>query len=162
MPPTPARDLEILDRLEANPDATQAALADQLGVAVGTVNYALRRLISKGYVRAQQMQRRKLRYRVTPAGVALRARLAVDSLNYGMRLYRETRAQAQALIKTARRHGFARVKIEGEGDLADIARLTCMSLKVPVRASDARMPVIYVDGLHLALRLPLSKGDRSR
>lgn len=144
------RDLEILERLAANPDTTQADLADQLGVAVGTVNFALRRLISKGYVRSQQMQRRRLKYILTPSGVALRAKLAVDSLNYGMRLYRETRAQARALLAEAQRQGYRRVRIQGEGDLAEIVRLTCLEMKIPIAALSEKAPAVVI--INTALR----------
>ena len=56
-------------------DATQASLASQLGVAVGTVNWHIKRLIEKGYVKARRVDRRKLRYLITPEGLALRASL---------------------------------------------------------------------------------------
>lgn len=44
MPASPAaeRELQILEKIETNPDATQADLAEELGVAVGTAGSALR------------------------------------------------------------------------------------------------------------------------
>ena len=44
-------DLTILDHIEKEPDTTQASLAERLGVAVGTINWHLKRLIEKGYVK---------------------------------------------------------------------------------------------------------------
>jgi len=38
------RDLIILEHIESDPDATQASLAAQLGVAVGTINWHIKRL----------------------------------------------------------------------------------------------------------------------
>ena len=64
------RELQILEYLERNPDTTQADLATRLGVAVGSVNWYLKRLINRGYVKVRQMQRRRLRYLVTPQGLA--------------------------------------------------------------------------------------------
>jgi DNA-binding MarR family transcriptional regulator len=60
------RDLILLEQIEQSPDATQASLADQLGVAVGTVNWHLKRLIAKGYVKVKRIERRKLKYIITP------------------------------------------------------------------------------------------------
>lgn len=128
----PARELKILEQLESNPDATQADLAETLGMAVGTVNFALQRLVKKGYVRAQQLQRRRLQYILTPAGLALRTRLAIESLNYGMRLYRETRTQVKRLLAETQQRGYLAVYITGEGDLADIARLTCLEMGLSI------------------------------
>ena len=38
-------DLTILEHIEKEPDTTQASLAERLGVAVGTINWHLKRLI---------------------------------------------------------------------------------------------------------------------
>ena len=45
-------------------------MADQLGVAVGTVNWHIKRLVEKGYVKVKRAQRKKLRYIITPSGIA--------------------------------------------------------------------------------------------
>lgn len=67
------RDLILLEQIEQNPDATQMSLAGNLGVAVGTVNWHLKRLINKGYIKVRRAERHKLRYIITPEGIALRA-----------------------------------------------------------------------------------------
>jgi DNA-binding MarR family transcriptional regulator len=148
-PPPAQRELHILENIESNPDVTQADLAEALGVAIGTVNFAIRRLIKRGYVRAKQLQRRRLQYIITPAGIALRSKLAFDSLQYSMRLYRETREQAKHLILEARRKGCEGLAIVGDGDLAEIARLTCLELAMPVKPVSAPAPRIVVCGTTL-------------
>ncbi len=149
----PARELHILEQLETNPDLTQADLAESLGVAVGTVNFALQRLIKKGYVHAKQLQRRRLQYILTPSGIALRAKLAMESLNYGMTLYRETRARAKTLIAQAQQLGCREIAVDGDGDLADIARLTCLEMGMHVRTRGAKRPTLVVNETHLDLIL---------
>jgi len=72
------RDLDILEHIENDPETTQATIAARLGVAVGTVNWHLKRLIEKGYVKVRRVERRKLRYIITPQGIAHRANLLVD------------------------------------------------------------------------------------
>src|SRR5512147_2413287 len=124
----PARELILLEQIENDPDVTQATLAVQLGVAVGTVNWHLKRLIAKGYVKVKRAQRRKLRYIITPEGIAFRARLAVDYIEQSLILYRNTRQRVRDLLQEVKRLGFDRVVIEGEGDIADICRLTCLEL----------------------------------
>ena len=86
------RDLSLLEEIERDPDTTQATMAGRLGVAVGTVNWHIKRLISKGYVKVKRAERRKLRYFITPEGLALRARLTVGYVEDSMKLYRESRA----------------------------------------------------------------------
>ena len=76
--PDPNREMVLLEKIEYDPDITQANLAAQLGVAVGTVNWHLKRFVAKGYVKVKRAQRRKLRYIITPEGIAFRARLTVN------------------------------------------------------------------------------------
>ena len=73
------RELTLLEQIESDPNVNQSTLATQLGVAVGTVNWHLKRLIAKGAVKVSRAERKKLRYIITPEGIDLRARLAVDS-----------------------------------------------------------------------------------
>ena len=86
-----SRDLIILEQIEKNPDATQAALAGDVGVAVGTINWHLKRLVNKGYVKVKRAERKKLRYIITPEGISLRARLTIDYIQNQFSLYRLTR-----------------------------------------------------------------------
>lgn len=145
------RELQILEQIESNPDTTQANLAEQLGVAVGTVNFAVKRLIKKGYIRVKQLERRRLKYIITPAGIALRTKLAVDSLQYSMRLYRETRERAKQLIAQAKRTGATALAIQGDGELADVVRLTCLEMNVAVRPDI--WPAITIHGTTLTLNV---------
>ena len=124
--PDPDRELILLEQIERDPDVTQASLASQLGVAVGTVNWHLKRLIDKGYVKVKRAQRRKLRYIITPEGIALRARLTVNYIETSMRLYRRTRQRVRELLAEVQQAGYQQVSITGDGDIADICRLTCL------------------------------------
>jgi DNA-binding MarR family transcriptional regulator len=150
---SPVRELGLLSEIEHNPDATQAGLAVKLGVAVGTVNWHLKRMVAKGYVKVKRAERRKLRYLITPAGIALRARLTVAYVENSMALYREIRRQARRALTLARRKGYQRVQIEGDGDIADVCRLTCLELGLPVAApgEDARAAVLRIEGRKIRL-----------
>jgi DNA-binding MarR family transcriptional regulator len=130
--PLTDRDLTLLEQIEYDPDITQASLAAQLGVAVGTVNWHLKRLIAKGYVKVKRAQRRKLKYIITPEGLAFRALLTVDYIESSMRLYRKTRQRVSELLAQVRQAGCDQVWIDGEGDIADICRLTCMEQGIRV------------------------------
>lgn len=121
-----ARELTLLEHVESDPDVNQSTLADQLGVAVGTVNWHLKRLVAKGYVKVQRAERKKLRYIITPEGIALRARLTVDYIERSFELYRRTRERIKEHLTSVRAAGYSRVRILGGGDVADICRLTCL------------------------------------
>lgn len=150
------RELVLLEQIETNPDVTQASLAGQLGVAVGTVNWHLKRLISKGYVKVKRAQRRKLRYIITPEGIAFRARLTVNYIETSMRLYRRIRQHVSELLVTARQAGFEQVRIDGDGDIGDICRLTCIEMGFKL-TNEENMPVLEVHGTHVLLHIEEQK-----
>ena len=82
---------------------TQASLATQLGVAVGTVNWHIKRMIAKGYVKVKRAERRKLRYIITPEGIAFRAHLTIDYIEQSFLLYRNTRQRVRELLAEVKR-----------------------------------------------------------
>lgn len=147
-----ARELSLLEQIESDPDVTQASLATQLGVAVGTVNWHLKRLIEKGYVKVKRLERRKLRYIITPEGLALRARLTIDYIERSFDLYRRTRQRVKEHIQQIRAAGYQRVRLIGEGDVADICRLSCLEEGIDVTTDEA-VPVLEVRGLKVILHL---------
>ncbi len=147
-------ELKILEHIETNPDTTQAGIATQLGVAVGTANWYVKRLLSKGYIKVTQLQRRRLRYLITPKGVAEKSRLTVEYMRVSLQLYRNIREQSLAALRQARRAGHTQVVIEGDGDAADICRLTCVEQGVTVvtkqRAAPGT-PTVVIDGARVTL-----------
>ncbi|HZD55471.1 MAG TPA: winged helix-turn-helix transcriptional regulator [Anaerolineales bacterium] len=150
--PDPDREMILLEHIERDPDITQAGLAAQLGVAVGTVNWHLKRLVSKGYVKVKRAQRRKLRYIITPEGIAFRARLTVNYIDQSMRLYRRVRQRVRELLSEVKRAGFSSVAVVGEGDIADICKLTCLEQGVSV-VDLPEVPVLEVHGVKVVLHL---------
>jgi DNA-binding MarR family transcriptional regulator len=154
--PDTTRDLQLLEHIEDDPDITQASLAAKLGVAVGTVNWHLKRLVAKGYVKVKRAERRKLRYIITAEGIALRARLTVDYIDQSFRLYRRVRRRVSELLGEAKRAGFHQIRIQGQGDVADICRLTVLEQGMTV-VEDGRAPVLNVQGMKVSLQLSESE-----
>ena len=149
-PPETSRDLIILEHIEKDPDATQASLASQLGVAVGTINWHLKRLVAKGYVKVRRAERRKLRYIITADGIALRARLTIDYIQNSFHLYRLVRGRVMEVIKDVRARGYRAVRVEGSGDVAEVCRLTCLEQGLVI-VEDNNAPRLVVRDLKVFL-----------
>ena len=146
------RELTLLENIENDPDVNQSTLATQLGVAVGTVNWHLKRLIAKGAVKVKRAERKKLRYIITPEGIALRARLAVDYVERSFLIYRKTRQRVKEHIAKVRTAGYDRVRIVGKGDVVDICKLTCIEQGVTI-VNDKDVPALQVDGFKVTLNM---------
>ena len=113
---------KILRLLEKHPDYSQRDLARALGLSLGGVNFCLRGLIQKGFVKVSNFRQsdNKLRYVyvLTPSGVSERAALTHSFLQRRLREYEALQAEIEALraegmIEEAAGH--SRSVADGEG-----------------------------------------------
>jgi len=146
------RELTLLEQIERDPDVTQASLATQLSVAVGTVNWHIKRLIEKGALKVERAERKKLKYIITPEGIALRARLTVDYIERSFDIYRKTRQRVKVHLNEVKKAGYNRVRLIGDGDVADICRLSCLEQDVAI-VKDDNVPVLEVKGFKVILNM---------
>ena len=146
------RDLALLQEIEADPDVSQAMLAEELGVAIGTINWHIKRLVEKGFVKVKRARRRKLRYIITPEGIALRARLTVDYIQQSFKLFRHVRERVTGLLQKLETMDIHAVRLSGTGDVADVCRLTCMEQHFTI-TDNPDAPALVVDGLKVRLEL---------
>lgn len=145
-------DLALLQKIQADPDVSQAKLAEDLGVAIGTVNWHLKRLIEKGFIKIKRARRRKLRYIITPEGIALRAKLTLAYVQQSFSLFRQVRGKVNALLDGLKTDGVTAIRLEGDGDIAEVCRLTCMEQHFMMTdRSDA--PALVVEGLDVRLEM---------
>jgi EPS-associated MarR family transcriptional regulator len=101
---TGARDelrLRVLRALEDNPELSQRQLAAELGVSLGGVNYALKALVERGFVKADNFRKSGNKvaylYVLTPQGVAEKASLATAFLGRKLEEYEVLRQEIEAL-----------------------------------------------------------------
>jgi EPS-associated MarR family transcriptional regulator len=91
----------VMRLLQANPDLTQRELAQELGVSVGGLNYCLKALIDKGWVKMQNFSQSKNKfgyiYILTPTGMAEKAALTSRFLKRKMSEYEALKAEIDAL-----------------------------------------------------------------
>lgn len=152
------RDLDILENIENNPNATQASMASQMNVAIGTVNWHLKRLIDKGFIKIQRSEKRKLKYIITPEGILLRAKLTKDYIQSSFELYRLVRRRMNTVLERCVENGYSAIYIEGSGDVEEICKLSCMEKGVTaLETPDDENPVVRIAGLKLFYENPCTK-----
>lgn len=87
--------------LEDRPDLTQRELADQLGVSVSGVNYCLKALIEKGFVKVGNFKKSKNKFKyvylLTPQGIAEKMRLTSRFLKRKMEEYDTLKSEIDLL-----------------------------------------------------------------
>ena len=91
----------VLRMLQDNPDLTQREIAQQLGISSSGLNYCLRALIDKGWVKMQNFSQSKNKfgyiYVLTPSGIAQKAALTGRFLQRKMQEFEALKAEIELL-----------------------------------------------------------------
>ena len=129
------RDLEILTAIEEGLPLTQRALAERLGVALGLANLYLKRLARKGCIKIVEFPkkpaaRKRLRYLLTPRGMAEKTRLTYEHMAYSLSLYRRARQTLRESLGRLADGGAKRVALYGTGEAAEVAYLTLKEMGI--------------------------------
>jgi DNA-binding MarR family transcriptional regulator len=121
----------LLDEIAQDSMVTQASLSERLGIAVGSVNWYIKRLIHRGWVKVSHLDRTRLKYDLTPDGMAVFTQRAVLYARDSLKVYGDFRKKAKALVTVLQQKNIGQVYLEGEDDEAlDILRLTCLEAGV--------------------------------
>jgi len=128
MDPQAKRELELLTEIAKGQGVTQRALAKKLGMALGLTNLYIKRLARKGYVRIVNVKRSRLKYLLTPRGIAEKARLAYQFMEYSLSYYTSLRETFQQRLSPLSLSGGRRVLLVGSGEVAEIAALVLWEL----------------------------------
>ena len=106
----------VMRILQDNPDLTQRELAEKLDVSVGGLNYCINALMDKGWVKMQNFQNSKNKFKyvylLTPQGIAEKVALTSRFLERKMQEYETLKAEIKSLhrdVKSASKQGAAKV-----------------------------------------------------
>ncbi len=76
--------LDLLRRLESNPEYTQRELSKEMGVSLGKVNYCMKKLTERGFLKltnfSHSSNKMVYAYLLTPQGIEQKARLTTSFL----------------------------------------------------------------------------------
>ena len=99
----------VMRLLQENPDLTQRELAEKLGVSVGGLNYCLKALMDKGWVKMQNFQNSKNKFKyvylLTPQGIAERVALTSRFLERKLQEYEALKAEIESLHQDVQQAG---------------------------------------------------------
>src|SRR5882757_9777456 len=117
------RDLKLLEAVEEDSRVTQRSLATRLGIALGLTNIYLKRLVRKGFIKCVNVQSNRISYLITPRGIAEKARLTYEFMDYSLHLYGAVRQRLRAALQECAATNRS-VAIYGRGEAAEIAYLS--------------------------------------
>ena len=133
------RDLAILNEIEGSAAVTQRGLAKKLGIALGLTNLYMKRLARKGYIKVTTIPRQRVKYLLTPKGIAEKTRLTYEYMQFSFTLFRQSRHYLRDRFAALAEAGRKRVVFVGVGEAAELADLTLreLGLELVAVADDA-------------------------
>jgi DNA-binding MarR family transcriptional regulator len=134
MDPKDLRTLKILEKVDNDTVPSQRDLAKDLNISLGLVNSFIKRLVKKGYFKARHIPKNRIRYFLTPKGVAEKTRLTYLYIQYSYNFYKEARQKLRELYSDLEKQGVSRVVFYGAGDLAEIAFLSLQETDIELVA----------------------------
>jgi DNA-binding MarR family transcriptional regulator len=117
---------KLMDAIAQDSTITQAGLSTLLGMAVGSVNWYIKHLINRGYVKVSHLDRTRLKYDLTPEGMTVLTQRALQYMQSSLQVYRELRQMARKKVDELKALGVTHVYLDGENEAMDILRLTCI------------------------------------
>jgi len=124
MDPIDLRTLKILEKVANNGTPSQRDLARDLNISLGLVNSFIKRLAKKGYFKIGHLPKNRVRYILTPRGIAEKSRLTYEYIQYSFKFYKDARQKLRDLYAELETQGVRCIVFYGAGDLAEIAYLS--------------------------------------
>jgi len=92
---------QILKSLEQDPNYTQRQLSKDLDLSLGKVNYCLKSIIEKGFIKIDNFKNSKNKsqysYLLTPKGVEEKAKLTVEFIKTKTQEYEQLKIEIEIL-----------------------------------------------------------------
>lgn len=99
----------ILKSINDNPEVSQRELARKAGISLGRINYCIKALVQKGFVKAGNFKnsrnKTKYFYKLTPSGLEEKARVTVRFLRRKMEEYDRLPQEIEELKAEVRKMG---------------------------------------------------------
>jgi len=146
----------LLNEIAQDPLVTQAGLSARLGIAVGSVNWYIKRLIQRGWIKVSHLDRTRLKYDLTSKGMSVFTQRALLYARDSLKVYRELRDRAIEMVQELKEQGVTEVYLTPSDELMDILRLTCIENGIAVSEKPSGV-VLESDGRHFLMS---SAGER--
>jgi len=115
--------LRLMGEIERDASPSQRELSSRLNLSLGLVNTFIKRLVSKGYFKVKTMPRNRVKYFLTPKGLARKSRLTVEYLQYSVNFYKDIKNLLINKFKEMEKARMKSVMFFGAGEVAELAYL---------------------------------------
>lgn len=125
--------LKVLDLIAQDPFISQRQVALSTGFSLGLVNLSIRRLIKTGHIKVSVLNKKKIKYILTPKGMVEKGRHTYAYIMKTLRVFADYHRRLEALLQELLAEGPRRIAIVGDGEIASIVEMTLRSSHPHVR-----------------------------
>lgn len=129
MDPLNEREFELINIVGGDLGANQRDLSRQMEISLGMTNLLIKRLISKGYIRIRQLDKRKVEYLLTPKGFAEKMRKSVKYTLKTIHSITSIKENLKNIIRPLYEAGNREFVILGKSDFAHLIERVFEDLK---------------------------------
>ncbi|MBW2206325.1 MAG: winged helix-turn-helix transcriptional regulator [Deltaproteobacteria bacterium] len=115
--------LRLMGEIDRDGNHSQRELSSKLNLSLGLVNTFLKRLVNKGYFKMTTMPRNRVKYFLTPEGLARKSRLTAEYLRYSVSLYRDIKTLLLNKYQEMKQKEVKKILFFGAGEEAELAYL---------------------------------------
>jgi len=115
--------LQILDEVATGKSLTQRDLSHKLGIALGMTNNYLKRLAREGHIQIIQAERKRLRYLLTPKGLAEKSALTYRYIKRSYQFFTDARRKLETYFLDLEKSGVRSIVLYKATVIAEIAVL---------------------------------------
>lgn len=116
--------LSILETLSASANTAQRTIAAQTGLNLAKVNFVMRRLVDKGFVKLKRVRDNPNKWRylylLTPEGILEKSRLTYGFLQRSIKEYYEAERRVKAGVEEMLAQGIRRIVLYGNNEVTDL------------------------------------------
>ena len=115
--------LRLMGEIDRVDNQSQRELSKSLNISLGLVNTFLKRLVNKGYFKAKTMPRNRVKYFLTPEGLARKSRLTAEYLRYSVNFYKDIKYLILNKYSEMENKSVSSILFFGAGEVAELAYL---------------------------------------
>jgi DNA-binding MarR family transcriptional regulator len=115
--------LRLMGEIDRDGNHSQRELSRRLNISLGLVNTFLKRLVNKGYFKVKTMPKNRVKYFLTPEGLARKSKLTAEYLRYSVNFYRDIKNLLLNKYKEMENDNVKSILFFGAGEVAELAYL---------------------------------------
>jgi len=120
---------KLLLAVESGEASSQRKLAGKLNISLGMINLCLRRLIKQGYIKTHGLNKRKVKYLLTPKGFTEKMKKTYHYTQKTISELSRIKSNIQNEVKSRYIAGERNFTVAGSGELSDLAEIAIKNLK---------------------------------